>query len=251
MPIHFEHYRGNEKFVKRIYDLIDLMERRRRIVVTPFFAPDECNICDAILGHQIPYRKSGGYQGAERCRYALLPYEDELADLKITILKATYSPQFGKLAHPDVLGAILNLGIEREKIGDLIVKDNELIIFVDEEIENYIVCNLTRIKRSNVHFKRYEGEVTYEPKIRYEHKIVSSLRLDVLVSSFANISRKKAQELIRAGLVKVNHVILEETSYLCNNNSAISIRGHGRFYFKEIVKTTKKDHLVILAGKYQ
>lgn len=87
----------------------------------------------------------------------------------------------------------------------------------------------------------YEGEVTYEPKIRYEHKIVSSLRLDVLVSSFANISRKKAQELIRAGLVKVNHVILEETSYLCNNNSAISIRGHGRFYFNEIVKTTKKD----------
>ena len=145
MPIHFEHYRGNEKFVKRIYDLIDLMERRRRIVVTPFFAPDECNICDAILGHQIPYRKSGGYQGAERCRYAILPYEDELADLKITILKTTYSPQFGKLAHPDVLGAILNLGIEREKIGDLIVKDNELIIFVDEEIENYIVCNLSLI----------------------------------------------------------------------------------------------------------
>lgn len=251
MSIHFEHYRGSEEFVKRVYDMMNLMERRKRIIITPFFAPDQCAICDAIFGHQIAYVKSGGYQDAERCRYALLPYGEDATDMKITVLKATYSPQFGKLAHPDVLGAILNLGIEREKIGDLIVKDNEIIIFIDEEIENYIVCNLTRIKRSNVHFARYDKEIKYTPEIRYEHKIVSGLRLDVLVAAFANISRKKAQSLIRAGLVKVNHVILEETSYLCNNNSAISIRGYGRFHFKEVVKATKKDHLVILAGKYQ
>ena len=42
---------------------------------------------------------------------------------------------------------------------------------------------------------------------------------------------KKAQDFIRAGYVKVNHIVLDESSYLCNNNSVISIRGHGRFHF--------------------
>ena len=249
--IHYEHYRGNEDFVKRIYDMMDLMERRKRILVTPFFSPDQCNICETIFGKQIHYQKFGGYAQAERNRYVLLPYDDDEADFKIATLKASYSSQFGHLQHSDVLGAIMNLGIEREKIGDLIVLDDEIIIFVDQEIENYIVCNLTRIKRSTIHFSPYLGEVEYTPNIQYSNVIVSSLRLDVLVATLAKVSRKKAQDMIRAGFVKVNHVVLEQISSLCNNNSVISIRGYGRFVFVEVEKTTKKDHYVILVGKYQ
>ena len=249
--IRYEHYRGNEEFVKRIYDMIDIMERRKRILVTPFFSPDQCAICESIFGKQIHYESFGGYQGAERKRYSLLPYEDDEANFHITALKATYSSQFGHLKHSDVLGAIMNIGIEREKIGDLIVEDDAIIIFVDQEIENYIICNLTRIKRSTLHFSVYKGEIAYSPNIQYKQTIVSSLRLDVLVASLAKISRKKAQDLIKAGFVKVNHVVLEQISSLCNNNSVISIRGYGRFEFVEVQKTTKKDHYVILVGKYQ
>ena len=60
---------------------------------------------------------------------------------------------------------------------------------------------------------------------------------------------KKAQDFIRAGYVKVNHIVLDESSYLCNNNSVISIRGHGRFHFKEVIKRTKKDHFSDRNGK--
>lgn len=249
--IHYEHYRGNEEFVKRIYDLMELMERRKRIVITPFFTPEECMICDRILGNQILYYKSGGYAGAERCRYAFYPYEEINKNVNISVLRAKYSSQFGKLQHSDVLGAIMNLGIEREKIGDLIVQEDEIIIFVDKEIENYIICNLTKIKRSNVHFSVYDGKITYTPKIQYQKKIVSSIRIDVIVAALSNISRQKAQHLIKAGFVKLNHVVLEESSKVCNNNSVISIRGYGRFCFVEIVKKTKKDHYVVLVGKYQ
>lgn len=249
--IRYEHYRGSEEFVKRIYDMIELMERRKRIFITPFFSPDQCAICESIFGKQIHYEVSGGYQGAERKRYVLVPYEDDEIDFHISTLKANYSSQFGRLKHSDVLGAIMNIGIEREKIGDLIVEDDAIIIFVDQDIENYIICNLTRIKRSSLHFSVYQGEVNYSPDIKYNQAIVSSLRLDVIVASLAKISRKKAQDLIRAGFVKVNHVVLEQISSLCNNNSVISIRGYGRFEFVEVQKTTKKDHYVILVGKYQ
>lgn len=171
--------------------------------------------------------------------------------MEIVCLKAVFSSRFTSLSHRDVLGALLHLGIERELLGDLIVKEKEIFIFADKEIEAYIMSNLTRIKHSSVHFKPYEGTLSYTPEISYEHKIVSSMRLDVLVSTLAKVSRKKAQQMIWSGQVKVDHLTLEETSYLCNNNSAISIRGYGRFHIKEVVKRTKKDHLVIEAGKYQ
>ena len=80
---------------------------------------------------------------------------------------------------------------------------------------------------------------------------MSSLRLDVLVSAFSHLSRAKAQQLIKNGLVKVNHLVLEDCSYLCYNNSVISIRGHGRFLFQDVTKKTKKDNFVITAAKYE
>lgn len=251
MQIRYEHYRGNEEFVKRIYDQIDRMERQNRKIITPFFAPDQCAIVEKLCGTQVLYEKDGGYAEAERCRFAFLPYAED-GGIPLTLaLRATYSSAFGKLTHRDVLGALMHLGIERETLGDLIVTDTEVIVFCDPEIENYLVCNLTKIKRCSLHFKPYEGIVTYRPDIRYETKIVSSLRLDAIVAVLTKSSRGKAQSLITSGQVKVNHVILEQTSYLCNNNSAISIRGYGRFQLKEAVSKTKKNRLVIEIGMYQ
>ena len=248
--IHYEHYRGNEAFVKRIYDLIELVERRKRTIITPFFSPDQSALIERIIGKQLYYVKDGGYEGAERVRFAICPYEED-TNVNIIALKATYSSSFAKIEHRDVLGALLNLGLEREKFGDILVKEDEVIIFVDQDIENYIVCNLVKIKRASVHFKPYEGEVVYTPKIVYEHKIVSSLRLDVVVAALANLSRKNAQLYIKSGFVKVNHVVLEDCSSLCDNNYVISIRRHGRFHFLEVEKKTKKEHYVISVGKYE
>lgn len=250
MQIHFEHYRGNEAFVKRIYDQIDQMERQNRTIVTPFFTPEQCAITERICGNNIIFTKDGGYLGAERCRFAFLPYE-EVYNVPLCVLKATYSSTFGKLSHRDVLGALMHIGIERETFGDLLISDSEVYIICDPDIKNYLICNLTKIKRTSLHFKTDILDMEYEPDIRFERKIVSSLRLDTLVASLAHVSRKKAQTMIMAGYVKVNHVILEQTSYLCNNNSAISIRGYGRFQLQEVLSKTKKDRLVIHVGMYQ
>lgn len=248
--IHFEHYRGNEEFVKRIYDLMDQCERRHRIVITPFFSPDQIRLCETICGKRITYIKDGGYDGAERCRFAFLPFDHEMT-MPIAILKATYASTQGNLSHRDVLGALMHLGIEREKLGDILVQDKTIYIIVDVVIENYIICNLTRIGRNTVQFQHCHEEIENRLKLRYQHYIVASLRLDVIVSALVCVSRRKAQDMILAGRVKVDHVVLEQTSFLCNNNSAISIRGYGRYHFAEVIKRTKKDHYVIDVGVYE
>lgn len=206
MTVAIEHYRGNEDFVRRLQDQIDRMERWNRVVVTPFFSPDQIQIAERFCGHQILYRKEGGYAQAERCRLAFLPWEEEV-HIPVLHLKAVISSSFGKLTHRDVLGALMNLGIEREKTGDLIVEQDALHMFVDPDIGNYVSANLTKIKRCSVRLEPSEEPVSYEPKIAYKTLIVSSLRLDTLVSAIAKLSRAKAAVLIRGGQVKVDHRI--------------------------------------------
>ena len=250
MTVAIEHYRGNEEFVRRLQDQIDRMERWNRIVVTPFFSPDQIQIAERFCGHRILYRKQGGYAQAARCRLAFLPWEEDV-EIPILHVKANISSSFGQITHRDVLGALMHLGIEREKTGDLIVDQNTVHMFVDPDIGNYLCANLTKIRRCKIQLEESDEVISYEPDIAYKTLIVSSLRLDTLVSALSNMSRAKAAACIRAGQVKVNHVVLEQTSHLCDNTCVISIRGHGRFQLKEVVKETKKGNLVIEVGMYQ
>ena len=216
MTVAIEHYRGNEEFVRRLQDQIDRMERWNRIVVTPFFSPDQIQIAERFCGHRILYRKQGGYAQAERCRLAFLPWEEDV-EIPILHVKANISSGFGQITHRDVLGALMHLGIEREKTGDLIVDQNTVHMFVDPDIGNYLCANLTRIRRCKIQLEESDEVISYEPDIAYKTLIVSSLRLDTLVSALSNMSRAKAAACIRAGQVKVNHVVLEQTSHLCDN----------------------------------
>lgn len=75
--------------------------------------------------------------------------------------------------------------------------------------------------------------------------IVSSFRLDKIISSFYKISRQKAAEFIRAGHVKVNHKPVEQINYLCNNKDIISFKKHGRVMFVDCNKQTRSDNYVV------
>lgn len=251
MKQQLEHYRGNEEFVRRVEDWIDQSQRQYRRIATPFLTPAQQEIVCRLCGKRVPFVLVGGYEDAELKRAIFLPYEEEVEESEyICILRFTYQEKFVKLEHRDVLGAILNSGIKKEQLGDLIVEKDALYVIVSREIAEYLQIAVTQIKRVHVQFKIYEGVVSFVKEIKREQQIVSSVRLDSIVSACAHISRKKAQDLIRAGLVKVNHVVLEQTSRLCNNNSTISIRGYGRFLFYGIVKETRKENFVIEIGKY-
>ena len=207
-------------------------------------------IAQSYLGKKYLYQINGGYEGSERARLALLPYEMDV-DFEITILRAKIPAKYAKLSHPDVLGAFMNVGIEREKCGDIIVEENYIYIIVASDIASYVTQCLTKIRHTSVQFQEYEGTLNYQQNLVERTCIVSSLRLDVLVSAFAHLSRGKAQQLIKNGLVKVNHLVLEDCSHLCYNNSVISIRGHGRFLFQDVTNKTKKDNFVITVAKYE
>ena len=55
----------------------------------------------------------------------------------------------------------------------------------------------------------------------------------------------QAKEMIRGGLVQLNHITLDSPDKLCDNNGTISIRGKGRFRFLGVIRKTGGDRVAI------
>ena len=144
---------------------------------------------------------SDTYIDEERKRAYVYPIDiNILPDFQISYLKII-SKQ--KLNHPDILGAILNTGLDRETVGDIIV--NEQIVICTSEIENYIISNTSLINRQKVEIEKLDN-FDYSKEDNYEDKqiIISSMRLDGIIAKTLNLSRSIAQELINKRIVKIN-----------------------------------------------
>ena len=113
---------------KRISELAALCYQRDIRSYTDFLTLNEQTIFHSMKRTLPPvtWLMGGGYETAERKIVCFLPsYEDETADLPISILEAVpASPRFAEaLTHRDFLGAIMNLGISRSCIGDILMKN--------------------------------------------------------------------------------------------------------------------------------
>lgn len=242
-----EHYKGNESFVARVQDWIDQSERYHKPIITPFLNETECALVEKICGKQTPYRMDGGYPNATLKRVVFFS-EDDFS--LVVCLCATFNTKFETIGHRDVLGALMNIGIERNQLGDLWVNDNMIVCYTSQKQADYIIQNCTKIKRSNIEFKVSDRH--YEQIVKKERftTTISSERLDNVVSAMIQKSRSIAQEYIVSQKVRVNHETLEETSKLCNNGDTISIRGVGKFIYLGKLKTTRKDRILIEFEKY-
>lgn len=185
---------------------------------------------------------SNTYIDEERKRACVYPKDIEITpDFKISYLEIISK---NKLRHPDILGAILNLGVDREVIGDILA--SEQIVLCMSEIENYIISNLTRIGRENVEVRKREN-LNYSVEDNYTEKeiIISSPRLDGIIAKAMNLSRSRAQEIIRQRLVKVNGQTEVNCDYICIESDIVSVTRLGRIKIVGITRKTKKDKLVL------
>lgn len=161
--------------------------------------------------------------------------------------------QQNNISHPDVLGALLNLGLERNDIGDIYIGDGLCEFVVLNKDKDFVKFNLTKIKNERVSLDFKKDNILSKNKIEYIEKrgFISSLRLDNIVSEFVNLSRSKAKTLIKRRLVKVNFQIIDNPSKIIEENSLISIRKEGRFIFDKVIGKSKKDNYHIEYRKYK
>lgn len=240
-----------EVYVKLI-DIVNRVERTWQEEFTDFLTPDEQYFLNLLSnGRDVCIKYFGGRGDFERA-VALISRIEMDIDFPVDIIKVNGNFKFEKLTHRDYLGALLSLGIKREKIGDINVFDDGAEIYVARELSDYIIFNLNKIKHTGVKLERISYEKAREKTQSLKEIFinVASLRMDAVISEVYNLSRSEAYSLIKQGNVKVNYISNDEQSYKLDSGDIVSVKGFGRFVFNSVVRNTKSQRLVVSIKKY-
>lgn len=202
----------------------------------------------AVVRQQFPegehVRYEGGYPGAIKKRVIFLDHEeDDFSD--IVCISSHIDQRFRKISHRDVLGALMHLQIDRHAFGDFWVEEEWIHLYTGTSMAQFLIDHLNRINQLSVHFEINQEHPVQKVETKRFTVIAASTRMDAIVAALSHVSRAKAKEMIRAGLVQLNHIPLDSPDKLCDNNGTISIRGKGRFRFLGVVRKTNGDRTVI------
>ena len=249
---------GTELLKKRFLELASRSDSGFYYSFTDFLGLAEQSVfreCEGKL-RGVRYDISGGVAGAERVMIRFGDPETIGYDqpFPIRVLKAEPKSQrfADKLCHRDFLGALINLGIERDVLGDIAVLDNVGYLIVKDDIAEYICSSLTKVKHTDVRVQITE-DIPAEKLFRTEEVRVqiSSERLDALVARICKLSREDAQTLFKKKLVFVGGRLTESVSYTPRVGDVVSIRGFGRFVYKGYDSLSKKGKLNCICEIYK
>lgn len=257
-PALYEHFHPEEKpFVDRALEWINRSAQLHELKRTDFLDPRQAQIVSMLANRNldISLRLDGGYPEAERCRAIIGPdYRDlDTEPSGLSVLEVT-GPGLSQaeLDHGDYLGAILGLGLKRDRIGDIHVHDSFCHIIILDEIADYLNIHLRGVHRVNVltEVLPLNKLQTVIPKLEHMSLTVASMRLDGIASDVYRISRAKIVDPIRAGRCRVNWKTEESGSAMLRQGDVVSFKGLGRFTILEVDGVTKKGRIRVKIGKY-
>lgn len=249
----------------RIQDLANRAYRQNIYTYTNFLSSSDLEVFYELCPKLsfIDYRLFGGCDGCDRLMIGFGSEESTgyvdtfpIDIIQITPLIDKFSDE---LTHRDFLGALMNLGIEREMLGDILVrpsdksgKRNTAYLFCVSKITDYILENLTKIKHTNVK-TRLCTSLDFEdiaPKREAMHIIVASPRIDAVIAGITKLSRSQVVTLFREKKISLNQRIFENNSYMLKPGDTLSIRGYGKYDFIEAGGETRKGRVYVSLEKY-
>lgn len=264
---------------KRLLDLSNQAYYKGVVCFSDFLNLNELHIYHSLHREfSVPTESFGGYDGAERQMAAFIPdalsyahlqkvsatqgaagaqsggkrTPSDLPELKypigcIRIIPA--SPKYAeKLTHRDILGAAMHLGIERNRLGDIICRSEEYYLFCEQDIYPFLLEQLTKIRHTAVRTERYDqsnGIETVSPNFEESSEMIASNRIDAIIARAYRLSRSESAALLAEDKIFVNGRRVSNCNESCNSGDIISVRGKGRFIFETADLLTKKGKLKV------
>lgn len=238
--------------LRHLEDLRTLAESRYMMTYSDFLNLNDKNLFRTLGIPEDSYIAFGGYEFAERQVIGFLPdvlfyeqaTEDTIqADFPICAIRIVPKhPKYAEaLGHRDVLGALMNQGIERQLLGDIIVEEEGITLFCKDSIAEFLLEQVHRIRHTEVRCTQIPlQQIHYKPHFRMETAQVASNRLDAFIAEACHLSRQKAADLIRSERIYVNERIETRGTYSLKENDILSIRGFGKLQFLSCDGLTKK-----------
>lgn len=245
-----------ELFKKRMLELSKKAYYRGILTFSDFLDLNEQNMLHSLsfADTGVSLKLHGGYESAERQMAAFVPdafcYEEDfpIACIKIAPLNKKFSDA---LTHRDYLGAILNLGIDRGKTGDILIEPDAAYVFCHESMCAFLTEEICRIKHTSVQAVRIlEQAELPKPKREEVSGTVASPRLDSIIALAFHTSRSSMIPFIEGGKVFVNGKCVVSNGYTMKDGDIISVRGKGKFQFDSVTNKTKKDRYHVVLYKY-
>ncbi|MCI9081179.1 MAG: hypothetical protein HFI70_02455 [Lachnospiraceae bacterium] len=240
---------------KRFVDLSRQAQQKGIVIFSEFLNLNELNIFrQEISNLHSSYDIFGGYELSERQMIAFIPdalcytWNYPISCLKITPVNKKFAEA---LSHRDVLGSFMSLGIERSKLGDILLDETVIYVFCQEKLADFFCSELTSIRHTTVKIEPFfPNDLNLLPKTETAEGVIASNRLDSIIACICKVSRSLASQWIKEGKVFLNNRETLHPSAECQAGTLISVRSIGRFRFLECLGETRKGRLKIKYDKY-
>ncbi len=243
----------------RILDKADRCRTRSTPEYTDFLTPaEQADVQDALRFYgDLRYVFCGGYENAERKICFFLPdwMEEEFLtpdlDGVLTAVSADLRRTSG-VSHRDVLGSLMGLGLVREKLGDILIDDDEAQCVLLKSTADIVISQWESIGRYGVSVQeRPLSELRVQPpQLRHITDTVAALRLDSVLSSGFSISRSRAAELISGGKAAINHRECLKADKTVAEGDILTCRGLGKCILRTVAGQSKKGRIIIHIDRY-
>lgn len=247
---HTNHIVDKEKKIeiRKVLDKAEIVLNNHITQTTDFLDPYETYLAKSVLNSftDIKYLVKGGYDESERKIIIIYPEYIFKEDIEVSITSLNITGDLKGIEHKDYLGSILSLGINRNKLGDILVYEDHGLVIAKKEITDFILYNLEKIKNKNVKSSIFSTEDIIPPELNYKirKEFLSSLRLDTIISSVFNLSRKDSLSLINSGDVKVNFEEIDKPSREIEQGDMISVKKLGRFILYKTFGKSKSGRII-------
>ncbi|KAG7595063.1 RNA-binding S4 domain [Arabidopsis thaliana x Arabidopsis arenosa] len=239
---------GDQAVAKEVKQILEMARRassKREVLHTDFLTPPIVKESVSVLENfaDVKIVAQGGYPEAERCRI-LIGHPDVLTNDPDIVAALSITGNFGfqPCSHGDFLGAILGTGISREKLGDILIREEKgAQVLIVPELVDFVVSALDKVGNVGVTCTKIPLlALEYEPPRTNSFKTVeASLRIDAVASAGFKISRSKLVDLISNKDVRVNWATVTKNGTTVKTGDVVSVSGKGRLKIGEINETKK------------
>lgn len=240
-----------ELLKNKILDADKTAYERNILKVCGFLSLDEQSVYHGLQKEFLTKEHflSGGHEEAERVMAFFLPdYLDRESAVREKISAVSVVPanrRFAEeLTHRDYLGALMNLGIERECIGDILADNERCVILVQSGIAGFVADSLTRIRHTNVECAVEEGGIPdIRPRFEELKVNIASERVDAVTAAVFRVSRQKASELVASERIFINGQTVVSAGRTLKEGDRVSVRGAGKYIYDGISGSSRKGRL--------
>lgn len=238
-------------FVKRVSDWTTRVMETGNWVLTDFLTPREQLLLEQLTKNAtLELEFYGGTPFAERRRALLMPGQWYPAEDDFQVIVVCANPiDSVPLSHGSTLGSVLAIGLDRKKIGDILLQNGKAYVFCVREVARFLLNEWHQVGKASISTTLQTEPVNWIPPV-VEKVVVSvaSLRVDAVVAQSCHWSRGEAQDAITHGRVFLNFVEVTKLDTEVAVGDLLSVRGFGRVQVLNYIGKSKKERDRIEVG---